>query len=138
MQLWVVCFVMFFGAVELFQWVQGFSLPLPVLAIGGILLAIVSNASKRIGLPWLHLPLPAAPTAPAVPPAAAAQPAAPTAPNTVSQAPAAPALAEPPAMPTILTASTEANQPPREPQLPNLNPPAPGRSISFTLRKDQE
>lgn len=46
MQVWVVCFVVFFGAAELYQWLQGISLPLPVLVIAGALLAIASNSDK--------------------------------------------------------------------------------------------
>lgn len=45
-QVWVVCFAVFFGVAELYQWVQGFTLPIPVLVCMGALLAIASNADK--------------------------------------------------------------------------------------------
>jgi len=35
---------------EIFQWFQDFSLPLPIYVVGGVFLAIASNADKRI--PW--------------------------------------------------------------------------------------
>ena len=46
MRVWGVCFVLFFGAAEFYQWMQGLTLPLPFfIALGG-LLAIASNADK--------------------------------------------------------------------------------------------
>jgi len=44
MQVWIVCFVVFFAAAELYQWVQGITLPLPVLVVAGALLAVISNS----------------------------------------------------------------------------------------------
>lgn len=44
MQVWIVCFVVFFVAAELYQWLQGMTLPLPVWIIAGALLAVASNA----------------------------------------------------------------------------------------------
>jgi hypothetical protein len=46
MQVWVICFVVFFGAAELYQWVRGLTLPLPVFIVLGGLLAIASNADQ--------------------------------------------------------------------------------------------
>ncbi|MBW4517142.1 MAG: hypothetical protein KME11_18200 [Timaviella obliquedivisa GSE-PSE-MK23-08B] len=59
MRVWAVCFVLFFGAAEFYQWMQGLTLPLPFfIALGG-LLAIASNADKwRI----LNRPVPSAPS----------------------------------------------------------------------------
>jgi len=46
MRVWGVCFVLFFGAAEFYQWMQGLTLPLPFfIALGG-LLAIASNTDK--------------------------------------------------------------------------------------------
>ncbi len=53
MQLWLTSFILLFGAVELWQWVQQASLPTPVFWMGGALLAIASNYNK-ISMP-LHL-----------------------------------------------------------------------------------
>ena len=58
MKLWIVCFVMLFGAFELYQWicqVSGFSdaqLSLPIAVAGGIGLAIASNYDRASGLPF--------------------------------------------------------------------------------------
>jgi hypothetical protein len=46
MRVWVICFVLFFGAAEFYQWVQGLTLPLPFFVVLGGLLAIASNADK--------------------------------------------------------------------------------------------
>lgn len=43
MQVWIVCFVVFFAAAELYQWIQGITLPLPIFAVAGAVLAVVSN-----------------------------------------------------------------------------------------------
>lgn len=42
-----------FGAVELLQWVQQVSLPMPVFVVGGVFLAIASNYDKfaQLSLP---------------------------------------------------------------------------------------
>lgn len=59
MRVWGVCFVLFFGAAEFYQWMQGLTLPLPFfIALGG-LLAIASNADK-----WSILTRPVQSTAP--------------------------------------------------------------------------
>mgnify|MGYP005851137943 CR=1 FL=1 len=46
MQVWLLCVLLFFGAAEFYQWVQGFTLPMPVLVLAGALLAVASNADK--------------------------------------------------------------------------------------------
>lgn len=46
MQVWAVSFFVFFGAAELYQWLQGITLPFPVLVVAGAILAIASNADK--------------------------------------------------------------------------------------------
>ncbi|HEY9660588.1 MAG TPA: hypothetical protein V6C65_19200 [Allocoleopsis sp.] len=46
MQVWAVSFFVFFGTAELYQWLQGITLPLPVLVVAGAILAIASNADK--------------------------------------------------------------------------------------------
>nr|WP_290222334.1 hypothetical protein [Trichocoleus desertorum] len=56
MKIWATTFVVLFGLVELYQWVQHFNwtitLPLPVFILGGAALAIASNYDKRTGLPF--------------------------------------------------------------------------------------
>lgn len=54
MKLWLAIFVLLFGATELLQWVKQFSLPLPLLILGGALLAVVSNYDKLTDMPF-HL-----------------------------------------------------------------------------------
>ena len=54
MKVWLAIFVLLFGATELLQWVQQFSLPLPMLLLGGAFLAIASNYDKLTHLPF-HL-----------------------------------------------------------------------------------
>jgi hypothetical protein len=49
MKVWLVtCFILF-GLVEIYQWVKGFILPLPIYVLGGAFLAIASNYEKGIG-----------------------------------------------------------------------------------------
>jgi len=43
MQVLLVCLVLFFVASELYQWIQGLTLPLPLLVASGTALAIASN-----------------------------------------------------------------------------------------------
>ncbi|MBW4657709.1 MAG: hypothetical protein KME15_03475 [Drouetiella hepatica Uher 2000/2452] len=43
MQVLLVCLVLFFVASELYQWIQGMTLPLPMLIVAGVALAIASN-----------------------------------------------------------------------------------------------
>jgi hypothetical protein len=46
MQVWLLCVLLFFGAAEFYQWVQGFTLPMPVFVLAGALLAVASNFDK--------------------------------------------------------------------------------------------
>lgn len=43
MQIWTVCFILFFVLTQVYQLVQNLSLPMPVMIMGGVLLAIASN-----------------------------------------------------------------------------------------------
>lgn len=43
MQIWTVCFILFFVLTQVYQVVQNLSLPMPVMIMGGVLLAIASN-----------------------------------------------------------------------------------------------
>ena len=48
MKFLIASFVLLFGVAELYQWIDGFRLPLPLYVIGGIFLAIASNYEKGI------------------------------------------------------------------------------------------
>lgn len=52
MRVWIVCFVLLFGAAELLQWIRQFSLPLPIFILGGAFLAVLSNFDKLTHLPF--------------------------------------------------------------------------------------
>jgi len=52
MRVWITCFVVLFGAAELLDWLQTFSMPLPIFILGGAFLAIASNYSKLTNLPF--------------------------------------------------------------------------------------
>lgn len=54
MKIWLAIFVLLFGTTELLQWVQKFSLPLPMLILGGAVLAVASNYDKLTNMPF-HL-----------------------------------------------------------------------------------
>ena len=45
-QVAIACFLVLFGAVELMDWFQKRDLPMPVLVMGGVLLAVGSNYNK--------------------------------------------------------------------------------------------
>jgi hypothetical protein len=45
-QAWITIVVILFVAVEVFQWVIGFILPLPIYVLAGAFLAIASNYDK--------------------------------------------------------------------------------------------
>ncbi|QIR35630.1 hypothetical protein HCG51_01905 [Tolypothrix sp. PCC 7910] len=49
MRVWLACFFVLFALAELFDWVQEFSLPLPIYILGGAFLAVASNYEKIIG-----------------------------------------------------------------------------------------
>jgi hypothetical protein len=48
-RVWLLTVVLLFGLVELYQWVRGFILPLPIYVLAGAFLAIASNYNKGIG-----------------------------------------------------------------------------------------
>jgi hypothetical protein len=119
MPIWIVLFVVLFGGMQLFQWAEGLTLPLPFFVAAGVLLAIASNADKRAGLPWRSLELLGWRSV--VKPLGTAQPLSTATPVT----PAVPAEAAQP-------------QAKRSPELPNLKPtPTPVQApISFTIPKN--
>jgi hypothetical protein len=47
-QAWITIVFILFALVELFQWVKGFILPLPIYVFAGAFLAIASNYDKGI------------------------------------------------------------------------------------------
>lgn len=49
MRIWFICFVVLFAASQLFDWVQQFTLPLPIYILGGTFLAVASNYEKLFG-----------------------------------------------------------------------------------------
>lgn len=54
MKVWITCFVVLFGAAELLQWFEQFTLPMPIFMLGGLFLAVASNYDKLRDLPF-HL-----------------------------------------------------------------------------------
>lgn len=46
MKVWLVCFFVLFAGAELFKWLQGISLPLPIYVLGGSFLALASNHDR--------------------------------------------------------------------------------------------
>ncbi len=52
MRVWIVCFILLFGSAQLLEWLQNFSLPLPIFVLGGVFLAIASNYNKLADLPF--------------------------------------------------------------------------------------
>lgn len=120
MQVWIVCSVVFFVAAELYQWLQGITLPMPVFVVAGALLAVASNAQiffqKQSPLQSLQ-PLPQADS------------------TAVSATSVSTTLIPPE------TASSQSTAPPPRyypgAQLPSLTP-AEGRSISFKVQKGQK
>ena len=49
MRVWFICFVVLFALAQLFDWMQQFSLPLPIYILGGAFLAVASNYEKLFG-----------------------------------------------------------------------------------------
>jgi hypothetical protein len=49
MRVWLACFLVLFALAELFDWLKGFALPLPIYILGGAFLAVASNYEKIIG-----------------------------------------------------------------------------------------
>ncbi|WP_416666900.1 hypothetical protein [Egbenema bharatensis] len=110
MQVWLVCFLLFLGAAEFYQWIQGISLPMPAFVFAGALLAVASNADK---FPLKGSLLSITPRSPDTTAAAPLQPPTPD--------PVIPSSTHPPAHPPT--------HPPAYPDSPAT------RSISFTIRK---
>jgi hypothetical protein len=52
MRVWLTCFVLLFGAAELYQWVAKLSLPMPIFVLGGIFLALFSNFDQLKEFPF--------------------------------------------------------------------------------------
>jgi hypothetical protein len=116
MRIWLVCVVALFGAVQLYDWVQQMTVPLPVYGVAGLLLAVVSNFDKLPRLQTAQEPTTAAAIAPD---ATEPQPPAP-----------GPILSDFSAKQSSLQSGRVA-----KPQLPNLTPSAP--SISFEIRQSK-
>lgn len=49
MRVWLSCFFVLFAIAEFYQWAQHVTLPLPLYILGGAVLAVASNADKRLG-----------------------------------------------------------------------------------------
>jgi len=56
MKVWIASFLVLFGLAEIYQWLQHFTLPLPVYILGGAFLAIASNYEKITGFPFQKTP----------------------------------------------------------------------------------
>ena len=55
MRVWVASFLLLFGFAEIYQWLEQFTLPLPVYILGGAFLAIASNYDKLSRFPFLRI-----------------------------------------------------------------------------------
>jgi hypothetical protein len=62
MQLWIASFVILFALSQLLDWLRGIELSLPILALGGLCLAIASNYDKRRCFPFWPISPPAPPS----------------------------------------------------------------------------
>jgi len=51
MKVWIGSFLFLLGLVEFYQWFQRLRLPLPILLLGGALLAFASNSSQGTEIP---------------------------------------------------------------------------------------
>ncbi len=49
MKVWLSCFLVLFAIAGLYQWAQHVTLPLPFYILCGAVLAVASNANKRLG-----------------------------------------------------------------------------------------
>ncbi len=49
MRVWIISCLVLFGMVEIYHWIKHFTLPFPMLILGGALLAIASNYGKHAG-----------------------------------------------------------------------------------------
>jgi hypothetical protein len=50
MKVWLITCLLLFILVELFQWVKGFILPLPLYLLAGAMLALASNYEKGLNI----------------------------------------------------------------------------------------
>ncbi len=50
MRIWITTFGLLFILMQIYQWIQGFMLPLPIYVLGGAFLAIASNYEKGLGV----------------------------------------------------------------------------------------
>lgn len=55
MKVWLLSVALLFGVVEFYQWLQEVTLPLPLYAIAGVMLAIASNSNKGLRS-WFERP----------------------------------------------------------------------------------
>ena len=55
-QFLILTIFVLFGAVELFQWLKGVMLPLPIYVLAGAFLAIASNYDRGMGLLFNQAP----------------------------------------------------------------------------------
>lgn len=124
MKFWFVCLVVVFSVTELYQWLQGLTLPLPLYGAAGLLLALLSNADQ-----WLpRLPEGEhSESKPFLPQTEAAL----DTDRILSGKPSEEPFEEA-ALPPVLHVPQASAQ--SEPQLPNLPVAAPP-PISFTIRK---
>ena len=56
LQFLILTIFVLFGAVELFQWLKGVMLPLPIYVLAGAFLAIASNYDRGMGLLFNQAP----------------------------------------------------------------------------------
>jgi len=134
MQLWATFFVISLGMIELHQWLQGVTLPLPALIVAGVLLAIASNRNKPAGLPWQN-PSQQPFTKPSQP-----KPLQTSVSQSSSQNPQSSVPSPHPSQPKPPASNLQAPTPRPAPQLPNLTSAKvlPQPSISFTIRKPKQ
>lgn len=52
MQVWIASFIIIFALSQFFEWLRGIEFSLPMLALGGLLLSVISNYDKRTSLPF--------------------------------------------------------------------------------------
>ncbi len=60
MRVWLSSVVVFFIFVQIFQWIKGFFVPLPIYIVAGAFLAIASNYDKGIIPPFNSADIPPA------------------------------------------------------------------------------
>ena len=52
MQIWIASFIIIFALSQFLEWLRGVEFSLPMLALGGLLLSVISNYDKRSSLPF--------------------------------------------------------------------------------------